>query len=313
MKQQNETFILKEFLVGLVVIVFLLTGFLWGMSKIIQSGQFKNLFSGKRKSALFIEPDYCSSYQMLGVISKDKKLEFERLIKRPGWQERKLKYSSTFTEASKNRFSYNIESDNSEIPKEANTIQCAVNGVSHAEASNLLVSSLLNVNPEKLKDFALFQTGNREDYLLPASNNLDTGKGWVNNFSLKGGLLLGGVQPDSPERNCFSLEASSVSLYKGPEKIKLTSGEAEAYKVESEWFATDSALLANRKKTEECYSYDGNYDSQVLIKVKEELWFVPTLGIVKRKISPIQVSGQAYFLPNGYLPLEISDEMVGNN
>lgn len=323
MREQNETFILKEFLVGLVVMVFFLTILLWGLRKITESGQFKNLFSGNKKAALVIEPDYCSSYKMLGVIPKDKKQEFERLIKRSGWQDKKLKYRLVFTDSTKNRFTYNTESENNEIPKEANTIQCEQGGVSYSDANNLLVSSLLNVNPEKLKDFAMFQVGNKGDYLLPASpnaslggpasNGLDSGREWVNNFSLKGGLQLPGIPVDSLERNCFSLKASSTSIYKGPEKIKLTSGEVDAYKVESLWTATDSALLTSRKKIEECYSYDGNYDSQAGVKVKEELWFVPNLGIVKRKISPVQISGQAYFLPNGYLPLEITDEMVSNN
>lgn len=312
MREQNETFILKEFLVGLVVIIFFLFLLLSGLKKVTSWESFKKLFTGKKVS-LVVEPDYCSSYKMLGVVAKDKKIDFERLIKRSGWKDKNLKYSLVFTETSRNRFIYVISSETDGVPKETNTIECTMKGVFYLEPNNLLVSSLLDVSPEKLPDFAVFQVGNREDYLLPEVQGLDNGREWANNFSLKGGLLLGGVSTDSLERNCFSLEASSTSVYKGPEKIKLSSGEIDAYKVERQWIATNSALLSVRKKTDECYKYDGSFDSQALIKLKEELWFVPNLGIVKRKISPVQVGGQAYFLPNGYLPLEITDEMIGNN
>lgn len=311
MKEQNEAFILKEFLVGLVVIVFFLLLLLWGLQKITASAGFQKLFSGREKMVSVIEPDYCSSYKMLGVIPKDKKIDFERLVKRSGWQDRKYKFTQVFADSSKNRFAYNIQSESSEIPKEANSIQCASSGVSYEDSDNLLVSSLLDVNPEKIKEFALFQAANRGDYLLGAPS-LDSGKEWTNSLSLKGGLLLGGTSADSPERNCFSLEATSTSVYKGLEKIKLASGEIEAYKIESIWSATNSALLTSRKKTEECYSYSGSYDAQALIKVKDELWFAPNLGIIRRKIAPVSVSGQAYFLPNGYLPLEITDEVISN-
>ncbi|MCL5433223.1 MAG: hypothetical protein M1524_03885 [Patescibacteria group bacterium] len=109
---------------------------------------------------------------------------------------------------------------------------------------------------------------------------------------------------------CFNLNADVTSTFVGEEKLKIENKEYGTYKVESVFVATPAAALDFRRKNFECEKYKGNFYSKAVVTVKEEVWYSPGIGVVKRHMTPISVSGQTNFLQNGNQPLEITDTLV---
>jgi len=303
MASENENFILKEFLVGLIVLLLILFLLFAGLRKIIKQPFLKNFFSGRQAKIVKKEID-CASYQLFKDIKKDQKLELERLVKRSGWLDTKFRYTLSYPTVEKNKITYVINSSAAEVPQETNEINCTDQGVVTADLDKLLLSSLLNVSPEKLDNFAKFKTIERSTFLFTTKNQ------WENKLLLKGGLVLSGNAPASGERYCFALEVKGDAEVSGSEKIQTAAGELDVVKIETSWEATPSASLGNLRKLDECYQYTGTFDNVGKISLKEEVWFAQGLGIVKRHLTPVGVSGQIYFLPNGYLPLDVTDEIV---
>lgn len=303
MASENESFILKDFLIGLIVLLFILFLLLSGFRKIIQQPFLKNFFSGRQEKIVKKEID-CVSYQLFKDIKKDQKLELERLVKRSGWLDTKFRYTLNYPTVEKNKIAYVINSSAAEVPQETNEINCTDQGVVTGELDKLLLSSLLNVSPEKLDNFAKFKVLERSTFLFTTKNQ------WENKFLLKGGLLLSGNASVSGERYCFALETKGDAEVSGSEKIQTAAGELETTKIETNWEATPSAALDQLRKMDDCYQYTGTYNNVGKISFKEEVWFAQGLGIVKRHLTPVGVSGQIYFLPNGYLPLDVTDEIA---
>ena len=172
------------------------------------------------------------------------------------------------------------------------------------ETDKLLLAGLLNVSPEKLDNFAKFKVVEKSTFLLTTKSQ------WENKLWLKGGLALSGNVSDSDRQYCFSLEAKGDTKVLGSEKIQTAAGDLETIKIETNWEATPSAFLDQLQKIDDCYQYTGDYKNTGRISLKEEIWFAQGLGIVKRHLTPLALSGQIYFLPNGFLPLDITDEIV---
>lgn len=301
MASENENFILKEFIVGLIVLLALLFLLTTGASKFVKPF-FKNLSLGKAKKIVKTETN-CSSFPLTKDLKKDQKLEFERLIKRSGWLDQKFRYTLTYPVVEKNKIAYEINSSVPEILKEQNEILCTDQGITQAQPDKLLLSGFLNVYPEKLDSLAKFKVVTVPLFLLTAKNQ------WENNLMLKGGLVLSGDAKNADALYCFSLEAKGESV-SSSEKIQTTAGEFATTKIVTNWEATPSAALEQLRKIDDCYQYSGSYGNSGKISLKEEIWFAPGLGIVKRHLTPMGQAGQIYFLPNGYLPLDITDEIV---
>lgn len=272
MNSNQETFIFKEFIVGLIVIVIFLLIFLTGLGKVTKSTFYKNLLSQK-KEVVKEEPDYCQNYPFL-QISKNSKSEFKRTVKRSGWQDKNYAFTITYPEVSKNKVSFDISSEKNEVPKETIDLICNENGIEIKDYDKTLISQLLNTYPEKLDDFATYKLN--EDWLSGS---------------------LG-----ETEKHCFSLTVKSKLVYAGQDE--------ENYKIEKMWEATSSAYMKETKTPAECENFRGDFDASAFVSFKEELWYASGSGLVKRKITPESISGQVSFLPNGYLPLEITDEIV---
>lgn len=315
MEEKNEVFLLKEFLVGLVVLVVFFIFLLWGLNNILDSikpaSLLSSLFASKEKDKIQIveEPDYCSFYPILKSLPAEK-LEFTRKIERLGWPETRLKYFLQYNTSKKNQIFYQIEGELLDIPYEQNTIYCNKKGLVYDLLDNLLIAGLLNTPPQKVKDFAVFQVLNKENYLLPFFQDASNKKEWQRYLSLKGILSPYASQPNLEKGNCFFLDASATVSSYNLAKIQLSDKEINTYQIESFWTATASALLAQINSKEECLNSNQSYDNQATIKIKETIWFAPESGMVKRQILPLELFGQPSFLPNGYLPLTITDEQV---
>lgn len=312
MTSNQQPFILKEFIVGLIVLIFigfLLVSFL---TKTLQKPFFKNLFASKSEVLPITTKDYCQTYPIFIDLATDKTYQFERLVKRQGWRDTVDGYRLTYPEIKKNMISYAATSDSSAIPSIANKYICSQEGVVTEEIDNLLLSQLLNLYPETLNEYANFQVVENTGFLLPSSSELQQGKEWNRSLFLKGTYLHLTNQEEGMEKEgyCFSLEAKATSIFQGRETVSTKAGDFETYKIETVWGATPSASLAVKQKIGECSNYQGEYDNIANLTVKDESWYASNSALVKRQIEVIRVAGQARFLPNGFLPLSITDTLT---
>lgn len=299
MNSNQETFIFKEFVVGLIVVIIFLLLFLTGLRKLGQASFYKNLFRAP-KQVVKEEPDYCKSYLMLSGISQGSKFDYSRTLKRVGWQDRNYKFNLSYKNIQKNKIVYEEFSDNNNGVKETVELLCSKEGITTAEPDKLLVSSLLNTYPENLNESTSFEVTSKSGVFI-GKGGLQQRQEWQEGFKLKGSFA---------ESYCFSLTADGKSTFTGIEKLKLNDKEFDAYKIESIWEATHSAFMTEPKKTQACLNFSGEFDNEAFVSVKQELWYASGSGLVKRKISPQAISGQVSILPNGYQPVEVTDEIV---
>lgn len=307
MAQNEETFLMKEFLVGLFVILIFLVILLFSLQKATQVPYFKNLFTRGQKAIKEATPNFCSQtiYQ---DIKKDQKMEFERTVKRSGWKDTKTSFILTYPFLEKNTFSTKTESASSPLLNEEISFSCNTLGIQTSEPDKFILAGFLNAYPEKITDYINIQTNKRTGSFLPLGS-LDSGKSWEQTASIKGAIVPSNYQIVNEEKYCFAEEAKGTSVVVGSEKL----GEIEAVKIETNWEATASAYLKEKKNAKECESFAGDFDTISQVTFKEEVWFAKGLGIIKRRLTPVSVSGQAYLFPNGYQPLTITDEMVSKN
>lgn len=314
MATDNETFILKEFIAGLIVILLFLFLLLMGLRKITGGNWFKDLFSNSRSkiSKLTEVKNYCADNSLVSEVKKDLEVTFKRTVKRPGWLDKQYQYIRKYNNISNNKIISEITSENTEVNRETISLNCLPERITFSEADNLLLASLLDSYPEKLTDFATYKI--TKSYIsLPKVGMVDNNIAWPGNLSIRGGLKVPYIiYSADEERNCFNLEAKAITKLLGKEKLATASGEMLTSKFETVWEASVSASLGSRQKITDCYVYNGPFDNNAMVSFREESWYNPDFGLVKRNIIPVSVSGQAYFLPNGNLPLEITDEIIAN-
>lgn len=303
MAQENDNFSLKEFLVGLVIVGIIFFLIVSGLKKISRSSLLKNLSFKKAGQAVQLTKDYCKD-TIYADVKKDQSIGFERLIKRVGWQDVKTKYNLTLQNPLSNKLM--LESVFGDI-KEKDELTCGEFGISYVSFDKWLLAGFFNSPQDKLADFLDYKILEKEITLL--TNNTIQTNIWTNKLTLKGAAYPTNITLQEGERVCFLLDVLGNSERKVAEKITTGVGELEAVKVETVWEATASALLQSFKKSEDCQT-NNDYDSTLRVKFKDEVWFAPGLGIVKRHLTPLELTGPAYFLPNGYVASDLTDTVI---
>lgn len=295
MARKSETFILKEFIVGFIVLLFFLFIFLFITRKFTGSTVYKNLFPKEFKTALTTQSDNCGELGF-GFAKSSSNTNFLRTVTRPGYANNKYPFILSIVPAGENSFIIETVSTIPEIPQEKITASCLPERID-TTLGTLLVSSILNVFPDKLSEFAQYQIIEPKLSIITRQARIDHSS-WENSFSLKGIM----------DENCFLTEASGISTIKKEDNPQ-DSVTLGIITVTTNWTATTSANMSGKKTPSECYT-DQSYDQSVKVEVEETFGISEADGIIQYDISSRGIVGQASILPNGYTPASYSNAPV---
>ncbi|MCL5439224.1 MAG: hypothetical protein M1268_04560 [Patescibacteria group bacterium] len=307
----NNHFNGKDFLIGLFVLSIIIIICFSVVVKIfpglLPAGLREN--SAKAKSNSVANPNFCDEYKLYSSIKPGTKLEYKRNIRRVDWIDKEYNFTVNYTESKKNLVSYVVSGIGNSLDK--NDIACSSDGVQILPFDKVLIAQLLNTEPGISVNTETFsyKVGTNSAFLYD-SQAIEQGTSWNGKIGLTGVLTMPNTGALKDLGYCFNLNADVVSSYAGEQKVAIDAGEYNTYKIDSVFIATPAAALDFRRKSFECEKYKGNFYSKAMVKVKQEAWYSPGIGLVKRHITPIEVSGQTNFLQNGNLPLEITDTLV---
>lgn len=295
-KRLTDEFILKDFIVGLIVILAIVVGLSSMVKRSSLKGVFENFFTNKKIESVF---NYCPEYAFLP--DNDLEVEIQRVMKRNGFLDKKYNFLLSYKKSGLNSLEENLASDN--LPKEQNTIKCTSETVEKSNLDQTLLASLLNVYPENLNNNYLLTSGNDSKYIIMDKNNSNNNN-WSNNFSLNG-IIIKEKNEQVVKGNCFVMSATGISSYIPEDKIINSEIETTASKFETNWIATTSADLSTVKTIEECKG--AITQDNFTLTLKDEVWYATTGGLIKRRLLPTSLTGMIQMTPNGYMPVEIND------
>ncbi|MBI2029180.1 hypothetical protein HYT02_02070 [Candidatus Gottesmanbacteria bacterium] len=282
MARRSETFILKEFLVGLIVLLFFLFIFLFIARKFTASNSYKKLFPTKIQNVFVATQDNCGELGF-GFIAKSTNSNFTRVVTRPGYQQEDHPFVLSVAPSGQNSFIIETVSTTNEVPQEKINAQCSSDSI-NIKPPNLLISSLLNVFPQ---DYSASQYELTEPkVLIITRQSRIEGAPWENSFTIRG--VMNG--------SCFSTKAQGLSALTKSDNLTITTN----------WVATTSANPSNDKSLTDCLTNE-QYGQSVKVEVEEMYKISETDGIIQYDISAKGIVGQASLLPNGYIQASYSN------
>lgn len=304
MARKSETFILKEFIVGLIVLLFFLFIFLFIVRKFTGSNLYQQFFPSSLKNFSASPTDYCGELGF-GFTRESINRNFIQKSTRAGFETQEYTYVLSTVPAGSNSFLIETVSTNPEVVQEKRTAECEENAIS-IPLGNLLISSVLNVFPNTLSEFANYTIPNQTISLITREARIDN-KPWENSFILKGGIDKS-TNEGIDTYTCFITEAQGIStLTKQEEKEDSVTKGVNI--ITTNWIATTSADLTAKKSLQECNN-TADFNQSVKVEVEETLVFSEQEGIQSYSISPRTVVGQAGLLPNGYIPVSFDNTIA---
>ncbi len=298
MVYKEEKFIIKEFLVGLLVILIVLTFVLAGVRRLTSGLKLGNAFSKNTKAAeKVVSLDYCKDLAVFNNIHENQTVKYDRVLKKQGLADEKKQYTINFIETTGDKIGFELTSDDPGIYSYKNHYNCGSGELNSTGFDPLLLSALTNSPPDKLNGVITYAPSDSKLVLFRKSEN---GATWENILNVKG---------IKDSKFCLNLQAAGRAQNQGVEKIKVGDSEIDAYKITTNWQATVSASLTSEKTSQQCMDYDGSYDTTASLDVSDEVWYTSN-GMVKRHLTPKNLKGNYYFLPSAGLPVETVDEVV---
>lgn len=301
MARKSETFIFKEFIVGLIVLLFFLFVFLFIVRKLTGSDLYRQFFPKQLKNFSATTNDSCGELGF-GFTRVSSNKNFVQQMTRSGYQTRESPFVLSVVPASGESFIVETVSTVSEVIQEKQSATCKENQIEFTLGTQLS-ASVLNVNPDKLSEFASYQVIDPEILLITREARLN-GSPWSNRFTLKGGINK--TANDGVDTyTCFITEVQGISSL-----TKVEESEDSPAKgidtITTNWVATTSASLSQKRLLQECYE-DNEYNQSVKVEVEETFVFSEEDGIREFSIVPRSVVGQVSILPNGYIPVSFKN------